>query len=582
MHQKGRQVKTFCFVVVAALLISGFAAGCSGRVGDTGKQETATADTNTTEPTASDTPTDKPVNHYPTQALLDTAGKRITNFFGIHALIYPEDDMNMHMGWAEHLVGKGGYVKERFEPVTKATHGPSTHWINFLKQCYKRDLIPVVKIGGTYTNDYSDQPDATASGDYSELAAAIKSIFQQLPMKKGVPIYVELYNEVNLNREWSQETPDPEEYGRMLVQVSKALHSIGDPRIRVMNGALCPVGNYDNVSYVEAMVKKVPESLYAFDVWASHPYPHNHPPEFNIHDGTATIYRQQRLTIDSYLLELKVLEKYGRKDTKVILTETGYELGNKTYLNYPEIDDQNRAEYIVRAFRDYWSKWPEIIAVLPFEMCGAQPKNWTNFDWVQIYSESDANGYPTDYYPQYKAVADLEKPPYVPEPALQNTEDKNMEIAANKGNMGPEAEVSTSTSIENWGWTQAKLNNSFTADADLGWSSGGDQGQDWVIYAFKEAKQFSKVVLVPRSDGAEAGKFFPQAFEVQVSDDGQTWKTVYTFKKTGEGLFNPGTAPQEYSFGIANGKYLRLLVTEKTNNGEGDGYHAQLSELEVY
>ena len=503
-----------------------------------------------------------------------------SNFFGIHTLINNNDNIEQHLDWAYNLVGDGGYIKQMFTGITKDTKGPSSNWVTILKECYKRNMIPIIRVAGIYTGSYWLKPEATAPGDYSELAAAIKRVVEQLPLKKGVPLYIEVFNEPNLTIEWSNETPNPTEYGHFLVDVSKALKSIGDPRIKVLNGALSPGGNYNNVKFVEDMIKTVPESLYAFDYWATHPYPANHEPEYNNHDGTAK-YRD--FTIDSYILELEVLEKYGRKDTKVVITETGYELGNDLYKfeGKPAITEELRTDYIMRAFRDYWSKWPEIIAVCPFEMV-AMNGGWERFDWIHMDSSSDENGYPTNFRPQYQAVASLPKPPYIPDPSLKDTEDKNMDLtAANSANLALSAKVTCSSSIEDYGWSVKKVNNGFKVDTDLGWTTAGEEIEEWLVMEFKESKDISKVVLVPRSDHPETGKYFPQAFEVQVSEDGKSWTPVYSYKHDGKEPFNPGVQEQTYTFDTIKGKYLRLYITSKTNHGSG-GYHAQLGELEVY
>jgi hypothetical protein len=96
-------------------------------------------------------------------------------------------------------------------------------------------------------------------------------------------------------------------------------------------------------------------------------YPGNHPPEYNLHRGTATYTWS---TIDSYRQELSILSQYGRPQAKVFLSETGYNLGNAafTFEGYPAIGEDNRAEYMQRAFRDDWAAWPEVIGVAPYEL----------------------------------------------------------------------------------------------------------------------------------------------------------------------------------------------------------------------
>jgi len=92
----------------------------------------------------------------------------------------------------------------------------------------------------------------------------------------------------------------------------------------------------------------------------------------------------------------------------VMLTETGYDLGNRLFspAGYPIIDELNRADYMIRAFRDYWPKWPEIIAVFPFEFSN---DGWQRFDWVYPDSGTDDAGRPKRIHAQYGAVAALAK-----------------------------------------------------------------------------------------------------------------------------------------------------------------------------
>lgn len=510
------------------------------------------------------------------------------NYYGINTLIFDADDIDMHLDWAHSLVGDGGYIRQMFGPITKGMNSPPSRWSEIIRGCYERNMIPVVRLTAEYIDNEWAQPQETKPNDYSEFAQSVKKVFEKLPLKQGMPIYVEVLNEVNLALEWGGEKPDPVAYGHLLVDVSKALRSLNDPRIRIVTAGLAPVGNYnnvfyDNLQYLEDMFTKVPESLYAFDVLGSHPYPGNHPPEYNIHNGTAK--RELKNTIDGYMLELKVLEKFGRKNTKVILTETGYELGNGAFSSegYAKINEELRTDYSVRTFRDYWSKWPEVLAACPYELSSVQAKNWSTFDWVDPYSSVDVNGYPTLPYPHYKAVAALKKPPAASEYELQNTQDRNMEPPqAKPGNIAGSARAYTSTSIEDYGWGRKKINNNITDEADLGWTSNGDANvQEWVVFDFKEKKEMQKVILYPRADSENAGKYFPQEFSFQVSDDNLHWQTIYTYKPSTTGIFNPGSKPQTYTFTPATGRYFRLLITKKTNNGSG-GYHAQLGEIEVY
>ena len=161
-----------------------------------------------------------------------------------------------------------------------------------------------------------------------------------------------------------------------------------------MNAGLAPQGDVDNLAFIRAAIAAEPGFGSAFDAWASHPYPHNQPPEHNLHDGTAL--PGSRNIIDAYLLELQTLRDAGVDTTglRVMLTETGYELGDRWYPEYPPITEDNRAEYTRRAFADYWSRWPEVQAVTPFELSDSNG-SWRPFDWVWPTSTTDDRGFPT-------------------------------------------------------------------------------------------------------------------------------------------------------------------------------------------
>ncbi|MFQ6131477.1 MAG: carboxypeptidase regulatory-like domain-containing protein [Armatimonadota bacterium] len=324
------------------------------------------------------------------------------NPYGVHLLPVGGDDIEKHLTWAHTLIGDGGHVKCLFGGIDANTTAPNPDWVRLVQGIYDRDMIPVLRLAGHYAGDGWVKPQADAPGDYTSVAKAVQAVVAGLPRREGVPLYVEVWNEPNLDLEWSGQA-SAEEYGEFLVDVHAALKALGDERIQVLNGATAL-----DPEFVREMFEKVPASAHAFDVWASHPYPQNHPPEYNIHDNTA---RYRDATIDGYLLELEVLREFGRPDAKVMVTETAYVLGNQLYRSegYPIIDEQRRADYIMRAFRDYWSRWPEVLAVFPFIFVDAAA-GWRGFEWVHPGSGTDENGWPTKRHLQYDYVAKLAKP----------------------------------------------------------------------------------------------------------------------------------------------------------------------------
>jgi hypothetical protein len=326
------------------------------------------------------------------------------NCYGAHLLVTDGQTGtrgDKHLRWARHLVGRWGYAKTLFHGIDAGTRHAADGWIDYVSRCYQLELVPVIRLGGHMQGGQWVPPKPDKSGDYSSIAAAIQRVVSDLPRSDLCPLYVEIWNEPNLAVEW-QGRPDPQAYADFFVQAAAAVRAIGDKRIRVLNGGLAT-----DIAWTRKLCEANPAFATSFDVWASHPYPQNHPPSVNFHDKTAP--DRSSLTIDSYLLEFDVLREFGRSDLKVMLTETGHDLGNSTYLKsgYPMIDEYNRADYMVRAFRDCWTRWPEVLAVMPFELCN---EGWTHLDWVYPESESNPDGSPTRPHYQYSAVAALAKP----------------------------------------------------------------------------------------------------------------------------------------------------------------------------
>ena len=320
------------------------------------------------------------------------------NFFGTHLIIDNLDERGLaQFQWTRNLVGQHGYVKTFFFGITKNTQGAPQSWRDVVQHAYDLDMIPHVRLGGVHvaSQGYWLKPEADPDGRYHSIAQAVKRVVEDLPRSDKYPLYIQVWNEPNLAVEWSGEV-NLKEYAHFFVDVSKAIRSIGDDRIRITNGAFAL-----SPEATEKCILADPEFIDAFDVWAAHCYPQNYPPEYNNHDGTAV---HPEATIDGYLLELKVLERYGRKDVQVIIAEGGYNLGNSVYGNLPPINEYNRADYIMRAFRDYYPRFRNLIAVFPFLF---SDPGWIQHNWVHVDSGTDENGLPTKPHYQYTAVQQL-------------------------------------------------------------------------------------------------------------------------------------------------------------------------------
>lgn len=309
--------------------------------------------------------------------------------FGIHTMVQSRRDMDYieyQLGKAAELMGSGAYVTQLFDWIDTGWAGPPAWMVDFVNESYERGLTPVIRLAGGRGSTWF-KPRTDPNGSYQTWTQAFKRVVQGLPVPEGRWLYVQVWNEPNLDDEW-EGAASPVEYGRFLVETYAALRSIGNPRIVIMNGALSPGGDYYYLDYLEHMLNAVPESLSAFDVWASHPYPNNHPPEYNLHNGMA---RYADATIDLYQRELAILAAHGRGGLSVLLTETGYRLGDQDFAfeGYAQINEDNRADYILRAYRDYWSQWPEVIGVSPFELVDPTGA-WGAWDWLYPDGRSHA------------------------------------------------------------------------------------------------------------------------------------------------------------------------------------------------
>jgi hypothetical protein len=339
---------------------------------------------------------------------LPATGYADHNPYGVHTFVQDlclTPFIDLQLDQALQLVGSGGYVTQLFYRITAATTGPDACAVYFVNAAYDRNLVPILRLGGEWNSvGFWERPDPGPDGDYSEIATAFARYVAGLPRRNTHPLYVTIWNEPDLAVEWSGK-PSAAQYGRFFVAVSDAIRGLGDTRIRILNGATTPA----NTGFIRQLMA-VPGFVGAFDAWASHCYPYNHPPRYNIHQRTA---RYGNATIDCYIEERDVIARYGgRSGFKFVVTESGYGLGENTYHfeGYSSINETNRASYIAAAFASYWRTWPEVIAVTPFEL-GDPWSGWEWLDWIDYtVTLTPSLHFSMAPHPQFDAVAGLGKP----------------------------------------------------------------------------------------------------------------------------------------------------------------------------
>ncbi len=396
--------------------------------------------------------------------------------YGIHTLVQDIMDLphiNAQLDWARALGGPGSYVKELLYPITPATAGPQQSWIDFVSAAYARDLIPVLRLQGVYSPEavHWEKPPVDKDGSYRSIAAAFQQVVAGLPRRPGQPLYIEIWNEPNLDFEWGGAS-DPTEYARFFLAVSEAIRALKDPNVVIMNGALSPGGNHFHLNFLDAMFKAVPAAAYAFDVWASHPYAGNHPPDYN----------EDYYSVRGYQWELTRLGRYRDvRNLKVMATEAGYALGNHDDPRFPPIDEASRAAYTRKAFEDYWTKDDRLLAVMPFEL--SSPFNeWPAFDWVFSSSSTRGDGSPDRSHQVYDTVRDLPRqaPTLVitfrlSAPRSQGSYQPTMEVSIPTGTVSLKAEAVTVTDLKDAGVVSGRVILSGRGTAAGATVSMGDQ-----------------------------------------------------------------------------------------------------------
>ncbi len=155
-----------------------------------------------------------------------------------------------------------------------------------------------------------------------------------------------------------------------------------------------------------------------------------------------------------------------------------------------------------------------------------------------------------------------------------------------------QAPVSASSSLENEVWGAANLTNGQTTSTptDKGYSS--DPAQPTVLASnisvsvdLGTSQPVGAVVLYPRTavsgeDPSLTGADFPNAYQIQTSNDGTNWTTVGSY--SGQNADNGQPVTDQLAPG-ATGRYLRLVVSTFGRPAyNDDGYRLQLAQLQAY
>jgi len=265
--------------------------------------------------------------------------------------------------------------------------------------------------------------------DYNDFTNFLRQLLARYPQQIHA---IEVWNEQNLDREWTTAAGIvPEDYVRFLALAYETIKSI-DPDIMVISGALSPTGDGDWVRWAhdfDYLDRALAAGMLNYsDCVGAHHNGYNVPPDVRVQDTNSLTKAQTayfrgpfdnqftgdrpnhlwtfKSTIDGYVERIRQYDS----DMKLCVTEFGW-ASSEGYDVYPEgfgfaVDNtlEEQAEYIVQAFqlmRNSGDVWLAFLFNFDFGNKGGGPT-----DDPVPYSIVDINGAPR---PAFFAVADMDK-----------------------------------------------------------------------------------------------------------------------------------------------------------------------------
>lgn len=290
------------------------------------------------------------------------------------------DFFALHLDQAAEMVGTWGHVR-----VGSGVHNVDLEYAKrTLVMCRAKKLTPIMT--GLYVpEEYQiPQPGLDAAptlrdDGYPKAAEQYRRWAAGLAVLGAWPPYYEVGNEIN--GKW-----EPAVYGRFIIAISQALKS-ELPQMKVVSAGLAGHGG----DFLEPMLREVPEAADHIDCYGLHPYGANHPPA----------YEKDGYCLKGHLWTARHLAAVGVTNPRFVMTESGYELGNKKDPYYPRITDPLRARYLVEAYETIWVPDPRVIALTLFMLQATHYPGWHG--WIFVNDDNTANE-------SYKALAAVRKP----------------------------------------------------------------------------------------------------------------------------------------------------------------------------
>ena len=260
-------------------------------------------------------------------------------------------------------------------------------WQNVFDSMRRKHLIPIVRIATHAEQDAWKIPESVNIDKWVDFLDKLN-----WPVENR---YVVLFNEPNHAKEWGN-TIDPEGYGKLLIQFSKAFKSKSDDFFILPAGLDASATKdgeaIDEPTFLTRMVDANPDIFSAIDGWTSHAYPN---PAFS-----GSPYASGRGTIQTFVWEKSFLQELGlQKKLPIFITETGWEHREGKFFDTSLLSSETVASDITVAANSVWSD-PDVAAVTPF-VFNYQDHPFDHFSWKKLNA--------SDYYPAYASYQALQK-----------------------------------------------------------------------------------------------------------------------------------------------------------------------------
>jgi hypothetical protein len=199
-------------------------------------------------------------------------------------------------------------------------------------------------------------------GDYQDFADFCGVMAERY---RGRIAAYQVWNEPNLNREWGNEPPDPQEYTELLKVCYQAIKA-ADPEAIVVSAGLAPTGTelpiaIPDTEFLQAMYDAGAADY--FDVLGLNAPGYKAPPEISPDEAEANAeYGGGRWFTFRHVEDMRdIMVTNGDAETQIAILELGWttDMLNPDYA-WHAVTEEQQADYLVRAYQyavEQWRPW---------------------------------------------------------------------------------------------------------------------------------------------------------------------------------------------------------------------------------